>query len=378
MDRKKIRDILIIGVILIALFAATQHFDSLSKFFLNLLIILQPFLIGGCLALFLNVPLTFFEKRVFGFMDRKKLTSKFKRPVSLVVVLAIVVLLVWLVLPVLVTELTKTIESILQMLPSAYTKLQKWLLERGFDLSEYLSTAIVAPTTEELSGQLEQILRIAFNGFIFSTGIIGSLYQSVLSIFFTIMFTVYFLLAKERLASQFKRLGFAYLRKDRMEWVLKVSRLAQRTFASFISGQCLEAIILGVMFFLIMTLFKMPYVLLISVFIAIMALIPDIGAWVGCIVGAFLILMVNPAQALGFLIIFLVLQQIEGNLIYPHVMGNAIGLPSIWVLFAVVLGEGLLGIVGMLLFIPLTSVVYKLVSESVESRLAERKLESES
>ena len=155
-----------------------------------------------------------------------------------------------------------------------------------------------------------------------------------------------------------------------MDWLVDVCRRTQHTFASFMTGQCLEAVILGTMFFLTMTLFGMPYVLLISVFISIMALIPIIGAWVGCILGAFLILVSNPMQAVYFLILFLVLQQIEGNLIYPHVMGNAIGLPSIWVLFAVVVGEGLLGIVGMLLFIPLTSVIYALVRDSVARREA--------
>jgi len=155
-----------------------------------------------------------------------------------------------------------------------------------------------------------------------------------------------------------------------------VANLTQHTFSSFISGQCLEALILGVLFFIAMSIFKMPYVLLISVFISVTALIPVVGAWLGCFVGVLLILMVNPMQALGFGIMFIVIQQLEGNLIYPHVMGNAIGLPSIWVLLAVVLGDGLLGVLGMLLFIPLTSVVYKLFREKVNTRINERGLES--
>lgn len=370
MERKKMRYILVVGTILIIIFSISQHLDWFGRLFLQILGILTPFLVGGLLALFLNVPMNFFENKVFKCFDRFKFGKSLKRPLAVLIVFAILILIICLVVPYLVTEVGKTIESIVKQLPVAYTKLNEWLLHRDFNLSEYLTTALVPPTEDQLNAQLEQIFKLALNGVAFSTGVIGGLYQSILGLFFTIMFTVYFLFSKEKLASQFKRLGYAYLPKDKMDWIVDVCRRTQHTFASFMTGQCLEALILGTMFFLTMSLFKMPYVLLISVFIAIMALIPVIGAWVGCIVGAFLILVANPVQALYFLVLFLVLQQIEGNLIYPHVMGNAIGLPSIWVLFAVVVGEGLLGIVGMLLFIPLTSVIYSLVRDSVDRREA--------
>lgn len=368
MDRKKMRDILLIGTILIALFSVSQHIGWLGDLFVKVLSILQPFLIAGFLAVFLNVPMSFFENRVFGFLERSKLGKKAKRPLAVLCVFAILLLVVCLVLPYMVKEIVATVENIVDLLPDAYAKLNEWLLTKNIDLGEYITAALVPPTEDQLNQQLEQIFQLALNGVVFSTGVIGSVYQSLLDLFFTIMFTVFFLFSKEKLAGQFKRLGYAYLPADKMDWLVNVCRRTQQTFASFMTGQCLEAVILGLMFFLCMTLFGMPYELLISVFIAIMALIPVLGAWIGCIVGAFLILVVNPGQALGFLIMFLVLQQIEGNLIYPHVMGNAIGLPSIWVLFAVVVGEGLLGIAGMLLFIPLTSVVYSLTRDSVARR----------
>ena len=370
MERKKMRNVLITGTILIFIFAVSQHLDWFGQLFLKTLGILVPFLVGGLLALFLNVPMRFFENKVFRFPARFKFGAKLKRPLAVLVVFAILILIVCLVVPYLVTEVGKTFDSIMKQLPAAYAKLNEWLLSKDFDLSSYLTTALVPPTEDQLNAQLEQIFKFALSGVAFSTGVIGGLYQSILGLFFTIMFTVYFLFSKEKLASQFKRLGYAYLPKEQMDWLVDVCRRTQHTFASFMTGQCTEALILGVMFFIAMSIFKMPYVLLVSVFIAIMALIPVIGAWIGCIVGAFLILVANPMQALYFVILFLVLQQIEGNLIYPHVMGNAIGLPSIWVLFAVVVGEGLMGIVGMLLFIPLTSVVYGLVRDSVDRREA--------
>ena len=169
----------------------------------------------------------------------------------------------------------------------------------------------------------------------------------------------------------------AYLKPDVCQKIMKVASLTQDTFSGFITGQCLEAIILGSMCFLGMTLFKMPYVLLVSVFIGVTALLPILGGWIGCTIGALLILINNPMQAVWFVLMFLVLQQLEGNLFYPRVMGNAIGLPSLWVLFSVVLGEGLMGILGMVLFIPFVSVAYKLLREQVHVRLAKQKQQTE-
>ena len=157
-----------------------------------------------------------------------------------------------------------------------------------------------------------------------------------------------------------------------MDKTCYVCRLSHRTFSKFITGQCLEALILGAMFFVSMTILRLPYAMLVGVLIAFTALIPMIGAFIGCAVGAFLILMVSPMQALFFIILFLVLQQIEGNLIYPHVVGNSVGLPSMWVLFAVTVGGKLMGIVGMLVFIPLMSVLYTLFREWVNQRERKR------
>lgn len=150
--------------------------------------------------------------------------------------------------------------------------------------------------------------------------------------------------------------------------------MCNETFSNFLSGQVIEAMILGILFFISMTIFRMPYALLIGVLIAITALIPIFGAFIGCILGAFLIVMVNPIQALWFIILFLVLQQIEGNFIYPHVVGNSVGLPSIWVLVAVTVGGSVMGVLGMILFIPLFSVIYSIIREVVNERIKENSI----
>lgn len=373
MERKKFRDILLLSTCIIAVYFLFQRAEGVLDFLKMIWMILTPFLLGGALAFILNVPMRFLEKRVLCVMDRAEWSKGMKRPVAMVLVMALAAAVVYLLLSLIVPEIINTLVTIINAIPSFVSKVNEWLKPYGFDLTQYLSAGFSLPSAEQMDAQLMDMLDLVLKGAAFSGTLIGSVYQNMLSVFFTIMFTIYFLFAKERLRGQLKRLMTAYLKPELVNEVLRVAQLTQRTFSSFITGQCLEAVILGGLFFLAMTVFGMPYVLLISVFIAVTALIPVIGAWMGCIVGALLILLNDPVQALWFVLMFLVLQQIEGNLIYPHVMGNAIGLPSIWVLFAVVLGEGLMGILGMLLFIPLTSVAYTLLREMVNRRLEEKR-----
>ena len=191
------------------------------------------------------------------------------------------------------------------------------------------------------------------------------------------MFACYILLQKEKLNVQVRKVLYAFIPRGRAEAALEVFSLTYSTFSSFLTGQCVEAIILGTMFVVAMTIFNMPYALLVGVVIAFTALIPIFGAFIGCAIGAFLIFMVDPVRALGFIVLFLVLQQIEGNFIYPHVVGNSVGLPSIWVLAAVSLGGSLMGVVGMLIFIPIVSVVYALFREVVYLKLKKQQITPE-
>ena len=201
-----------------------------------------------------------------------------------------------------------------------------------------------------------------------------TLINSVMNFVIAFVFACYILLQKEKLSVQIRKALYAFLPAKRCGQILKIASLSYKTFSNFVTGQCLEAVILGTMFFVVMTILKFPYALLVGVVIACTALIPIFGAFIGCVVGTFLILVVNPMRAVAFVILFLVLQQIEGNLIYPHVVGNSVGLPSIWVLMAVTVGGNLMGVVGMLVFIPLTSILYALFRQTVHKRLKERKI----
>ena len=376
MERKKFRDYLLLGSTLLGVWFLLQRFDALAGFVKTLWVILSPFVLGAVIAFVLNVPMRFFETKVLGRMERVKWLKNAKRPIALFLVLVMVVLVVYLLMSLIIPELLTTLETIARAVPGFIQQLDQKLAPYQIEIGDFLSERFKMPTGPELMQRLEKIGDLALKGVMFSGTVSGSAYQSLLSGFFTLMFVIYFLLGKERLAAQFVRLMRAYMKKERVDRFLHSASLAQRTFSSFITGQCLEAVILGVMFFIAMLIFRMPYVLLISVLIAVTALIPVVGAWIGCIVGAVLILVSSPMQALGFVGMFLVLQQLEGNLIYPRVMGNAIGLPGIWVLLAVVLGEGLMGVVGMLLFIPLTSVCYQLLRDEVDEKLREKNIET--
>lgn len=200
-----------------------------------------------------------------------------------------------------------------------------------------------------------------------------SIVNGVTTFVIGLVFAIYILLQKETLGRQFIKLGRAFLPDATTDYLLRLFKLTSDTFTNFLTGQCVEAVILGTMFFVTLTVLRLPYALLIGVLIAFTALIPVFGAFIGCVIGAFLMLVANPLDAAIFVVVFLILQQIEGNLIYPHVVGNSVGLPSIWVLVAVTIGGSAMGIIGMLIFIPVCSVFYAVLREVVYKRLEQKK-----
>lgn len=203
-------------------------------------------------------------------------------------------------------------------------------------------------------------------------GITSSIVGGVMNLVLSLVFSIYLLLQKEQLGAQLKNVMLAFLPPQRVEKILSVGRLSNRIFSKFVSGQCTEAVILGLLCFTGMSIFSMPYAMMISVVVGVTALIPMFGAFIGAGIGAFLILMVDPMQAFWFLIYIVVLQQLEGNLIYPRVVGKSVGLPGLWVLVAVTIGGNLWGVMGILLSVPLCSVVYSLFRQLVRDRLKKK------
>ena len=313
------------------------------------------------------------RKRLFANAREKQ--KKFAAPVSLILTLIFVLALLSLVTIVVVPELGNTIATLGKTLPEKVPVLMKKaeLVSNHPELVDYIDEVQAQLNWEEILNQLVTFFRIGANSMLSSTiSVATGIVSGVGTFFIGLVFACYILLQQEFLKRQMKKLIFAYLKEKHANRFLQICALTYRTFSNFLTGQCLEAVILGMMFFISMTILRFPFAVLVGVLIAFTALIPIFGAFVGCAVGTFLILTVNPSQAAAFVVLFLVLQQIEGNLIYPKVVGGSIGLPAIWVLVAVTLGGSLFGIVGMLVFIPIVSVVYTLLKEDVNKRLIEK------
>lgn len=363
---KKLRGLIVFTVIAAV---AGVNYRSLFGLAAALLGMMFPFLLGAAIAFILNVPMRWIEGQI-----KPGKPCRWRRAVCLVLTLVAVTGIVTMVMVVVGPEFFSTLATLQSSVPvflaDMQDKLTAWFA-RYPDMVAYINQMEV--DWEKLMQGLIGFLTTGAGSLLNTTfSAAKSIVSGVAAFGIGLVFAVYILLQKETLGRQVSKLVRACLPGRIADDVIRTARLAESTFSSFLTGQCVEAVILGTMFFITLSVLRMPYALLIGVLIAFTALIPIFGAFIGCAVGAFLILMVSPMQALAFICVFLVLQQIEGNLIYPHVVGNSVGLPSIWVLVAVTLGGSMMGITGMLIFIPLASVIYTLLREWVNGRLAQK------
>ena len=370
---KKIRGLIVFTVILlIALWNYSLILDVLGQG----VGIVYPFLLGGAIAFVINVPMSFFEEKLFQnqMMKNKKVAQRLARPISLIITLIVVVSVIGLVVFGVLPKLGDTFISIGKGIQSFMPKAQSWaeeIFHNNKEIKEWLDSL-----TLDWDKIINEVVKFFTSG---ASSVLGSTFVvarriacGIATFVIAFVFACYILLQKEKLNIQIRKVMYAYMKEDLVKKVLDVCSLSYRTFSNFLTGQCLEAVILGTMFVICMGILQMPYAMLIGVLIAFTALIPIFGAFIGCVVGAFLILTVAPMKALVFVIMFLILQQIEGNLIYPRVVGSSVGLPSIWVLAAVSIGASLMGIVGMLVFIPIVSVLYALLRGDVYEHLEKK------
>ncbi len=358
----------------IAVFWVFENFSAAKATFFWVLSLFTPFLIGACIAFILNVPMRAIERHLWP-NAKPPIAQKLRRPAAMALTLlcffGVLSILVFLIVP----ELIRTASSFSAQIPLFLTKIEELFDNINQKLPQITGQASsvnlnLEKTIESFFSMLGGSVSMLTTGlFRFVSLLFGGAAKAV----FGIIFAFYLLAQKETLSGQFQRVLTAYNQEKLLDWLLQIGRLTNRTFSNFLTGQCLEALILGSLFFVSMTLFRMPYALLISVLIAVTALIPIVGAFIGCIVGALLILVQNPIQAIWFVVWFLVLQQIEGNLIYPHVVGSSVGLPGLWVLFAVTVGGAVGGIIGMFVSVPICSVLYALGKEEVRRRLSLKK-----
>ena len=332
-----------------------------------------PFILGAAIAFVLNVPMRRIESSLSHVLKKG---SRLLRPVSMALSILLVAGVLFIVMFVVAPQLVCTLLGLQSSIPVFFGEVRQWLEQLFAENPQILINM------EQIQIDWQQLfndsLKFLKNG---AGSMLDTTFSAAISIvngmstfLIGFIFSIYILLQKENLIRQIKKLLAAFLPERTVEGIVRIAALTSRTFSNFFTGQCMEAVILGSMFFIVLVVLRLPYALLIGVLIAFTALIPVFGAFIGWAVGAFLMLIISPMDALLFSVVFFTLQQIEGNMIYPHVVGNSVGLPSIWVLVAVTLGGSMMGVVGMLIFIPLCSVLYTLLRDTVNERLKRRKL----
>lgn len=368
-NKKEIIEIILFTIILIFSGINISKLWELIKY---IIAIFMPFIIGIMIAFVLNVLLNVIEKKWFKKLNQKnsKLWNKIKRPTSLITTFVVIIAILAFILGLMIPQLKNTTELFTKNFDS-YRKQSIVLLEKvGIkrkdinNLNKSLEN-IKEEITDYVSENSNEIMQTTL-------GVASSVIGTITSIVLGIVFAIYVLLKKEELSRQIQKIMRAYLPERKQKKIKEICNLSNKTFGNFISGQCLEALIIGILCFIGMLLLQIPYASTISVLVGFTALIPVFGAFIGTFFGAFLILMVDPIKALVFIIFILLLQQVEGNLIYPKVVGKSVGLPGIWVMVAVTIGASVAGILGMLISVPLCSVLYSIIRTNVNEKLEEK------
>lgn len=384
LNRKNVRKIILIILFTVVCFLGLQNISQVFTYIKIFFSFLTPLLLGLSIAFILNLPMKAIERFCFKTGGKHdKIVRKIKRPLSIIMTFALVILVLAFVMFIIIPELVDTFEILKGSIPvyiSNINNIVNDLVLRYPELQEKLTLLTI--DWENVFNTIFSFIQNGAGSVVsVATGLISGLWNCLLGIFFAI----YILSQKEKLQSQAKRILKAFMperkkedgtvipAEKRVDKVLKVSALVNKTFSNFITGQCTEAVILGVMFFIVLSVFGYKYALMISVLTMICALVPIFGPWLSTAV-SFLLILISTGfmPALWFVVIAVVLQQIEGNFIYPYVVGNSVGLPSLWVLTAVTLGGSMMGVIGMLIYIPIFSVIYTLIKEETNLRLKQK------
>ena len=375
-EKKTLRNIFIGVAACIVLYWILHETEQFKNVFSVIKGVFAPFVLGSGLAFILNVPMRSIENKL-SCIKKQGLRRVIAVLLTIIIVLLVLALVLYLLIPQVIATATNLIdklpgffndarETLIEFLEE-HPKLLEWVLENtDFENIDY---GLLIQNVLNMAGdRLSDVLTGAFSA-------IGGFAKALVNLVIGFVFALYCLFSKETLARQGRKLLYAFLPEKWTDHTIRILRLTNSTFSNFLSGQCLEVCILGCLFAVSMAIFRMPYIPLVSVLVAVTAFIPVVGAFVGCFFGAFFILVDNPIQAVGFVIMFLILQQIENNLIYPRVVGTSIGLPGMWVLLAVAIGGEMMGVAGMFLMIPLASVLYTLTREITNTNLQNKNIE---
>lgn len=401
LDKKILRKNMFLISFTIILFLGLQNISIILEGIGYVLGLFMPFILGLCIAFILSVPLGFIENKVFKIVEGKKNSSKkvvqkkgnsrenkgellkkksvwdkCRRPIAILLTFCLVIGIIMFLLFLVIPEIGRTIELIRTSLPTYLEHIMIWAQQIASDLN--LSVDLLNNMQFNWESLEKTVINFFSKGSIsvvnMTLGITTSLVNNVMTLFMGLIFAIYILFHKETLGAQVKKLLYAFLPERAAVKVLEISTLSNQIFSRFVSGQLTEAVIIGVLCFIGMAVLSIPYAGMVSVLVGFTALIPVFGAFIGTAIGAFLILMVSPVKALWFIIFIIVLQQLEGDIIYPRVVGKSIGLPSIWVMLAVIVGGSVGGAIGMLVGVPLCSIAYCVLKQEVNIRIKKKQV----
>ena len=372
MKDPKFKSNLLLATYVVVLAFIFINIKSVGNVFGSTMAMLKPFLIAICIAFVLNIPMKFYEEKV---LDKVIKQPKKRRPfaiiLTIITIIAIIVGLVLFIIP----QLVESGSTLVKNIPDYVKTLEMFMAEH------FSKTEVFDELWNQVLSMGENIIKVVgqVTGSLVSqlVDITVGVTSTIINFFMGILIAIYILLSKEKLGIQAKKMLYAFFDRGKADKVMEVASISHNKFSKFITGQCIEAVILGGLCFIGMTIFSMPYALLVSTIIGVTALVPIFGALIGTIPAAFIIFMVEPMTAVWFVILIVVIQQIEGNLIYPMVVGNSIGLSAIWVLLAITVGGSTFGILGILIGIPLFGVLYTLLSTITNSKLKEKNIKVE-
>lgn len=356
----------------ILLYWGLNHINVLFSVMKKVMGIILPFLVGGGIAFILNVPMKNIEKVLKKKIKNHTVLRVIGIILSFVIALGIIAFVIAAVIP----EMIHTIRQVSSGDSKFFKDASEWVMgltETYPEVTEYINS-LQLDWAELMNKALEVLQNSVTNVLSSTVGVATSVIGGVTATVIGIIFSIYILMSKEKLAVQAKMVMYAYIPEKWVKKILSVLKISSQTFSGFISGQCTEAVLFGLLCYIGMSIFRFPYALCISVLVGFTTLIPVVGAFLGTAFGALLIMVNDPIQALWFIVMIIVLQQIDNNLIYPRIMGNSVGLPGMWVMVAVTLGGSLMGVMGMLVFVPIVSVVYALFRGSVYNRLKKKSI----
>lgn len=372
-NKKDLKKWIVLVLLIILAYWAINNLNIIGNWIRNILHIIFPFLLGGCLAFVLNIPMTFFEKKILKENNKKKNKKKNKKLVritsiifAILVILLVVALIVTLILP----KLIDIVNLLIGNIPYYTEQITKIFENYGANITDI--NTIIKNANIDMNEIKDKIIAQIPTLLTSSISIVSNIISGIATFLIAIVFAIYILVDKEKLQNQVTKILYAYLNKEKANKIINIGRVSKNIFKSFLTVQCLEATILGTLCVVGLLIFKIPYAVPIGVLIGVTALIPIVGAFIGVIIGSILILSVSPIKVITFVIFVLVLQQIEGNLIYPRVVGNSIGLPGMWVLAAVSIGGSIGGILGMLLGVPTATIIYTLLRKNVYKKLEQK------